>query len=35
MQVTICRLRQKLIQHGYRINATRGVGYTISKGGAA
>lgn len=35
VQVTICRLRQKLIQHGYRINATRGVGYTISKGGAA
>ena len=35
VQVTVCRLRQKLIQHGYRINSTRGRGYTISKDGAA
>lgn len=35
VQVTVCRLRQKLIQHGYRINSTRGRGYTISKEGAA
>lgn len=33
--VTICRLRQKLVQHGYRINATRSRGYTISQAGAA
>jgi len=33
VQVTVCRLRQKLIQHGYRINSTRGRGYTISKDG--
>lgn len=35
VEVTICRLRQKLLQHGYRINATRSRGYTISQGGAA
>jgi len=35
VEVTICRLRQKLGQHGYRINATRNRGYTISQGGAA
>ncbi|MBH1836415.1 helix-turn-helix domain-containing protein [Stenotrophomonas maltophilia] len=35
VQVTVCRLRQKLIQHGYSINATRSRGYTISKDGAA
>lgn len=35
VEVTICRLRQKLIQHGYRINATRSRGYTISQVGAA
>lgn len=35
VEVTICRLRQKLLQHGYRINATRSRGYTISQGGVA
>jgi len=35
VEVTICRLRQKLGQHGYRINATRNRGYTISQDGAA
>ncbi|HEL3804529.1 TPA: helix-turn-helix domain-containing protein [Stenotrophomonas maltophilia] len=35
VEVTICRLRQKLAQHGYRINATRSRGYTISQAGAA
>jgi DNA-binding response OmpR family regulator len=35
VEVTICRLRQKLLQHGYRINATRGRGYTISQGAVA
>ena len=35
VEVTICRLRQKLAQHGYHINATRSRGYTISQGGAA
>ncbi|WP_353949813.1 helix-turn-helix domain-containing protein [Stenotrophomonas maltophilia] len=35
VEVTICRLRQKLTQHGYRINATRSRGYTISQAGAA
>lgn len=35
VEVTICRLRQKLLQYGYRINATRNRGYTISQGGAA
>ena len=35
VEVTICRLRQKLAQHGYHINATRSRGYTISQAGAA
>lgn len=35
VQVTVCRLRQKLGQHGYRINAVRSRGYTISQDGAA
>lgn len=37
VEVAVCRLRQKLAQHGYRINATRGRGYTITstKAGAA
>ncbi len=35
VEVTVCRLRQKLAQHGYRINATRSRGYTISQAGAA
>lgn len=29
VEVTICRLRQKLAQYGYGINATRSRGYTI------
>ncbi len=29
VEVTICRLRQKLAQYGYGINATRSTGYTI------
>lgn len=35
IEVTVCRLRQKLVQHGYRINVTRSRGYTISQAGEA
>lgn len=34
VEVAVCRLRQKLSQYDYRINVTRGRGYTIAKGGA-
>ncbi|WP_075676104.1 winged helix-turn-helix domain-containing protein [Stenotrophomonas sp. TD3] len=35
IEVAICRLRGKIAAHGYRILATRGRGYTVSKCGAA